>query len=225
MATIGEIYLPADEFALYHTLEALDTVQFEVERMVAHEQDHLMPYVWASGVDRGELEDALEEDSSVAECELLAEPEEDYLYRMDWVESIETLVHILLEEEGTILVAEGDRGGWLLRVLFPDRDSLSRAYDFCRENDLSLDIQRIYDVDDGKQGRFGLTDEQEETIAAAYERGYYDVPRGVSLSDFAEGLDVSHQALSERIRRGHKTLVENSVIVGRGENEEGGSDQ
>ncbi|MFC7007397.1 helix-turn-helix domain-containing protein [Halalkalicoccus salilacus] len=215
MATIGEIYLPADEFALYHTLEALDTVQFEVERMVAHEQDHLMPYVWASGVDRGELEDALEEDSSVAECELLAEPEEDYLYRMDWVESIETLVHILTEEEGTILVAESTERGWFLRILFPDRESLSTTYDFCRENGLSIDVQRIYNIDDGRQGRFGLSADQEDTIAAAYEHGYYSVPRGTSLTELAEELGVSHQALSERLRRGHQRLVENTVVIGR----------
>ncbi|WP_336363676.1 helix-turn-helix domain-containing protein [Halalkalicoccus salilacus] len=215
MATIGEIYLPADEFALYHTLEALDTVQFEVERMVAHEQGHLMPYVWASGVDREELEDALEEDSSVAECELLAEPEEDYLYRMDWVESIETLVHILTEEEGTILVAESTERGWFLRILFPDRESLSTTYDFCRENGLSIDVQRIYNIDDGRQGRFGLSADQEDTIAAAYEHGYYSVPRGTSLTELAEELGVSHQALSERLRRGHQRLVENTVVIGR----------
>ncbi|WP_336364536.1 helix-turn-helix domain-containing protein [Halalkalicoccus salilacus] len=225
MATIAELRLPADEFVLSYTLDTLENVDFEIERLVAHDPEEVMPYVWAAGVDADELESVLAEDPTVDEIERIARPDEAVLYQMHWVESIETLVHILLEEEGTILVAEGDRGGWLLRVLFPDRDSLSRAYDFCKENDLSLDIQRIYNVDDGKQGRFGLTDEQEETIAAAYERGYYDVPRGVSLSDFAEELDVSHQALSERIRRGHKTLVENSVIVGRGGNEEDGSDQ
>lgn len=220
MATIAELRIPADEFVLRHTLDTLTEVDFEIERIVAHDPEEVMPYVWATGVDSKELESVLEEDPSVDEIERIARPDDAVLYQMHWIESIQTLVHILIEEEGTILVAEGSREGWFLRVLFPDRDSLSRAYDFCRENGLSLDVQRIYDVNDGRQGRFGLTDDQEETITAAYERGYYDVPRGISLSDFAEELDVSHQALSERIRRGHKTLVENSIVVGRGEKTE-----
>jgi predicted DNA binding protein len=214
MATIAELRIPADEFVLRHTLDTLDDVDFEIERIVAHDPEEIMPYIWATGADSAELEPVLKDDPSIDEIERIARPDDAVLYQMHWIDSIQTLVHILIEEEGTILVAEGNREGWFLRVLFPDRDSLSRAYDFCRENDLSLDVQRIYNVDDGRQGRFGLTEEQEETITGAYERGYYDVPRSVSLSEFAEELDVSHQALSERIRRGHKTLIENSVIVG-----------
>ncbi|MDL5363305.1 helix-turn-helix domain-containing protein [Halalkalicoccus sp. NIPERK01] len=215
MATIAEMRIPANEFALSHTLDTLPDVNFEIERIVAHDPDHVMPYVWATEADTDELERALVDDPSVAEVELIAEPGEETLYQMEWIDSIEALVHILTEEDGTILAAEGRQDGWFMRILFPDRDALSQTYEFCEENDLSMDVQRIYNIDQGKQGRFGLTDEQEETIAAAYDHGYYDVPRDVSLSDFAEELDISHQALSERLRRGHKTLVENTVIVGR----------
>ena len=35
------------------------------------------------------------------------------------------------------------------------------------------------------------------------------------LDDLADELDVSHQALSERLHRGHKTLIQNALIVGR----------
>lgn len=223
MATIAEIRLPAEEFALSHTLDSLSEVNFEIERIVAHDPDHIMPYIWATGVEGEDLQNALEEDPSVDQVEEIARPGDEALYQMEWIDSIETLIHILVEEEGTILAAEGRQDGWFMRILFPDREALSRTYEFCDNNDLSLDIQRIYNVDQGKQGRFGLTDEQEDTIAAAYEHGYYDVPRDVSLSDFAAELEISHQALSERLRRGHKTLVENTVIVGRGGGE--GDDQ
>lgn len=222
MATIAEIRLPADEFALNYTLETLEEVNFEIERIVAHDPDHIMPYIWTTSADPDELEEALGDDPSVDELKRIADPSggEESLYQMEWIDSIETLIHILVEEDGTILAAEGRQDGWFMRILFPDRDALSRTYEFCEDNDLSIEIRRIYNVDKGKQGRFGLTDEQEETIAAAYEYGYYDVPRDVSLSDFASELDISHQALSERLRRGHKTLVENTVIVGRGGGEE-----
>ncbi|MFC6905908.1 helix-turn-helix domain-containing protein [Halalkalicoccus tibetensis] len=220
MATIAEIRLPAREFALSATLDTLEEVNFEIERIVAHDPENIMPYIWATSADPDELDEALQDDPSIAQVKRIAEPGEETLYQMEWIDSIEALVHILIEEDGTILAAEGRQDGWFMRILFPDRDALSRTYEFCEEHDLTIDIQRIYNIDRGKQGRFGLTDDQEETIAAAYDHGYYDVPRDVSLSDFADELDISHQALSERLRRGHKTLVENTVIVGR----DGGED-
>lgn len=36
--------------------------------------------------------------------------------------------------------------------------------------------------------------------------GYYDVPRTVTLTELADSLDVSHQGLSERLRRAHANL-------------------
>ncbi|MFC7222544.1 helix-turn-helix domain-containing protein [Halalkalicoccus sp. GCM10025322] len=216
MATIAEIRIPTDQFALHHTLTTLEDARFEIERIVAHDQEHVMPYVWATGVDPDELERVVEDDPSVEVAEQLARPGETVLYQMKWIGSTEALIHILVEEEGTVLAAEGTHEGWFLRVLFPAREALSRTYDFCRGNGLSLDVQRIYNVDDGKQGRFGLTERQKSTLTAAYEHGYYGVPREVSLSELAEELDVSHQALSERLRRSHRALVENAVIIGEG---------
>ncbi|MFC7142999.1 helix-turn-helix domain-containing protein [Halosimplex aquaticum] len=60
-------------------------------------------------------------------------------------------------------------------------------------------------------GGFHLTDEQFTTVKAALDRGYYKVPREATLEELANELDVSHQALSERLRRGHRTLIENVI--------------
>lgn len=48
MATVAELELDAKDFALQETLIALDTVEFEVERVVAHDPEHIMPYVQRS---------------------------------------------------------------------------------------------------------------------------------------------------------------------------------
>lgn len=221
MATIVEIQLPADEFALGYTLDTIEDVNFEVERIAAHDPETVMPYLWATNADPDELKQVLTEDGSVDAVEKIAHPADDEaLYRMEWIDSVETLIHILVEEEGTILTAEGRQDGWFMRILFPDREALSRSYEFYKENKLRFDLKRIYNVDGGKEGRVGLTEGQEEAVTAAYDHGYYDVPRGVDLTKLAEVIGVSHQALSERLRRGHKTLVENSLIVGQGESDE-----
>lgn len=213
-ATIVELELPAEEFALSWTLSELEDIEFEVERFVAHNADHVMPYVWVSGDDGDRISDTLDRDESVETLELLSELDGEWLYRMEWIDHIQTLVRILVEEDGSILAAFGDESGWQLRVLFAERDALSRTYDYCREAGLTLDIGSIYQLDDGREGRFGLTDEQQDTLVTAYERGYFEVPRGITLTDLAEELDISHQALSERLRRGEKSVLENTVIIG-----------
>jgi hypothetical protein len=52
-------------------------------------------------------------------------------------------------------------------------------------------------------------------MVTAFNAGYYTVPREITLSDLAGEMDVSHQSLSERLRRGHYTRIEDTLIVGR----------
>lgn len=218
--TIAEIELSAEEFALSETLSQLDDVEFEVERLVAHDQERVMPLVWINGEDDEEISTVLEEDPTVDNLRLLTGLDSEWLYQMDWVDHIETLVQILVEESGTILAAFGDESGWQLRVLFPEREALSRTYDYCRDAELTMTISSVYELDEGREGRFGLTDSQQDTLVAAFERGYFDVPRAITLTDLADELDISHQALSERLRRGQKSVLENTVIIGRQQGED-----
>jgi len=214
--TIAELELPADEFALWETLRSVENVGFEIERVVAHDPEHVMPYVWASGLDEEEIETALEDDTSVEGLAVLADLEDERLYRMDWVDRIETLVQILVEEEGTILAAFGAGDSWALRALFPAREALSRTHEFCEEAGLTMDVKSIYRLDEGRGGRFGLTDNQQSTLLSAFEHGYYEIPRGVTAEELATELGISHQALSEQLRRAHGSLVENAIVIGRG---------
>ena len=213
-AVITEFDLPAGEFALSQTVSTLDTIKFDIERFVAADPDHVMPYIWITGCSRDDVETTLADDPSVESVQLLSELDGEYLYQMDWINQIDTLIQILVEEGGTVLNAQGDESGWHLRALFPERDAVSRTYDYCRENGFSIDFQSIYQLDDGRQGRFGLTDEQQDVIEIAFKHGYFDVPRGITLTDLADEIGISHQALSERLRRGEKSILENTVILG-----------
>ncbi|WP_227379998.1 bacterio-opsin activator domain-containing protein [Haladaptatus halobius] len=220
-ATIVEVELSADEFALSHTLSSVEGVKFEIERVVAHEDDRVMPFVWVSGgdIDRDEFEAILTEDPSLDQLELLADVDDEWLYQMEWVSEIETLVQILVTEEATILAATGNQDSWNLRTLFPDRDALSRTHDYCQEKGLPFEILNIYQLDEGRQGRFGITEDQQEALTRAYDSGYYNIPRKATAEEIADELGVSHQALSERLRRGHGSLVKNALIIGRGADE------
>lgn len=61
-----------------------------------------------------------------------------------------------------------------------------------------------------------LSDEQQTTLRLAYDRGYYSIPREIRAKALAEELGVTHQAVSERLRRGRGNLVEHMLVNGFG---------
>ncbi|MFC7154667.1 bacterio-opsin activator domain-containing protein [Halomarina halobia] len=215
--TVAEVEIPADEFALHETLAAFGDVVFEIERLVAHDMDRVMPFVWASGADGDELTAALDADPSVENLRRLVDGDGEQLYQMEWIDRIQTLVHMLVQEEATVLAAVGRGDVWRFRVLFPRHSALSETYEYCEENGFALEFTKIYRMDDGsgREGGLGLTRMQQETLTAALERGYYGVPREVTTAELADEMGISHQALSERLRRGHEALIENALMTGR----------
>ncbi len=214
MTTIVIGSIPAEEFALNHTLESIPGVNFECERIVESGDDAIMPLLWVRNADEESLERAFEEDPSVGTVTRLAAFEDERFYRMDWIQHVRLLLQMLTHSDATILEAYGREGEWRLRVLFPTRDSFSGTHEFCHEHGLAFDIESIRDMEEQPSGRYGLTDAQYRALVEAVRRGYYDVPRGETLTEIAADLDVSHQALSERLRRGTKSLVEDTLLVG-----------
>lgn len=216
MSTIAELSVPAEEFALRHTLEAADEIEVEIERVVAYDPDHVMPYVWFSGEEStlATIDDLLADDPSVDDAEPLTDLDDECLYRMNWVDDVTVILHLLTEEQATVLDARVENKRWQFRVLFPERDALSRTYEFATEQGLSIEIQKIHRLEEDRHGRYGLTDAQYETLVEAFERGYYEIPRGIDMDHLSDELGISHQALSERLRRAHRALVEEVVDIG-----------
>ncbi len=219
MSTIAELTVPARELALRETLEATDDLDVEIERVVAYDPDHVMPYVWFADDEAAfdGLDDALADDPTVEAAERLTDLDDERLYRMHWVDDVTVILHLLTEERATVMDASVEGRQWRFRVLVPERESLSRTYDFATEQGLTIEVRKIHRLEDDRRGRYGLTDAQYETLVAALERGYYEIPRAVDMDALSDELDISHQALSERLRRAHLTLVEEAIEVGSGD--------
>ncbi|WP_459190725.1 helix-turn-helix domain-containing protein [Halosimplex sp. J119] len=212
MSTIVKAGLPTEQFALSETFDEIPEVEFDAVRLVTHGTDRVVPLLWVSDADSEAVTEALEADDTTDEVSLVSRRNHDSLFRMRWTARIRFVTHVLVEEEGAIVSARGTNDGWTFRVFFPEHDAVSRTYDACAEHDIDLDVTRIYNLDDAPSlGGFHLTDEQFTTVKAALDRGYYKVPREATLEELADELDVSHQALSERLRRGHRTLIENVI--------------
>ncbi|WP_336345989.1 helix-turn-helix domain-containing protein [Halalkalicoccus ordinarius] len=213
MATIIEFSLPTEEFALEETLDTLPEAHIEIERVVADNPDQITPYVWVRTDDFDAFEAALEDDPTVEEVVTFSDTGEERSYQMTWTGSIDFIVQVLTEYSGTITHADGSADGWDLRVVFPDRESLSRANEAAQQAGFQFDIKTIYGTEDPRGVQHGLTETQRNTLVAAFEAGYFTVPREVSLSNLAEQRNTSHQALSEQLRRATGNLVESTLIT------------
>jgi len=214
MATIVIGSVPTTELALAHTFETLPEVTFESERIILSGDDAVMPLLWARNADREPLETAIHDDPTVNNVTLLADFGDELLYRMDWIDQVQLLLHMLTNSEATILDAHGRRQGWRLRVMFPDRSHLSETHEFCKSHGMEFTIESIREMDGQPSGRFGLTEDQYRALITAVEEGYYDVPQKRTLEELADEFEISHQALSERLRRGTESLVEDTLLVG-----------
>ena len=206
--------IPAEEFALCETLQALPDVRFEAERVVQSGEDIIMPLIWVRDIDPGEFEAALEDDSSVREFSLLSSFDDEALYRMEWISQVELVLQMLANSEATIMDAYGQNRYWDLRVLYPDQESLTKTTDYLTDQELTFDITAIREMEGEPVGRFGLTKPQFEALTTAHEMGYFKIPREADAKELSNQLDISHQALSERLRRAEDALIEDALIPG-----------
>ncbi|WP_255170246.1 helix-turn-helix domain-containing protein [Natrononativus amylolyticus] len=101
--------------------------------------------------------------------------------------------------------------GWHLRQRFANRDELAAYREGCRRMGSRFYLDRLYETADADRTVPGISDKQREALLAAYEAGYFAVPRRSSLEDVAADLDISRSALAERLHRGEAHLLEHYV--------------
>lgn len=212
MSTVVDVNIPVDQFALTDTFDTVSDATLEPVRVASHGSEGAMRLLWASSSELGQLDDALRADGTTEEVTRLSIDDEHALYRIEWRTSTKAAIDVFMRANGTILDAHGDARQWEIRVLFPHQASVSAAYDDWRKHGIDPTIRQINSISDVVDyGGMSLSSCQHEVLTEAFETGYYNVPRDVTLEDLATNLDVSHQALSERFRRGHRTLVETTL--------------
>jgi predicted DNA binding protein len=201
---------------LSHALKRTEGMVAVVDRLNGSDAIPLRNMFWASGGDFEEFEAALSDDPTITGFSQLVEEDEARLYRVQYAEDVPEVdaYRAAVELDGSILHAENDGSGWLVRMRFPTRDAVSTFRDRCWAADFHLQIRAVYDRQGrAPQTRYGLTAPQYETLITALENGYFSIPRGATLEDVADELGVSSQAASERLRRGMKSLVANTLAT------------
>lgn len=114
----------------------------------------------------------------------------------------------LLGESGGEFI-DGTRADdeWTIRLRFSDDAALQAFADAVdARDDTSMAVKSIQQDTCDDSSEFGLTASQQEALDIALERGYFDIPRRVTLAELAEEMGVSDQAVSERLRRAQKRV-------------------
>lgn len=214
MTVLVELVVPATEFVLAETLTAVPSIRIEIKRVVAGTES-VTPYFWAFGEEIAAFERALRDDPSVHELVTLEEQQEqERFYRVTWNKSVPNLLTAASNAKATILEAVNSEGGeWELKMLFPDRDALTEFHDYCVDHDFYFQIERVYQPENPQErAEYGVTDKQEEALVTAYREGYFDVPRDSTLDELADQVGISRNAMSNRLRRGQRNLLSQTLI-------------
>ncbi|WP_158055860.1 helix-turn-helix domain-containing protein [Halorussus halophilus] len=214
MSVIAELSVPVGDFPLGRALSATPDMQVELERVVPT-GDNALPFFWVWGDDVETFVSALNDQRGIEEVTVLDQFEDGALVRAVWTEQPSLVVGVL-ESKATLLEVRSQESIWLLRIRSPDRAGVATLQQYCVDNDIDLRLNWIHTLEAVEAGaRYGLTDSQRETIVAAYESGYFDEPRDVTLEDLSEEFDISSRAVSKRLRRGLRNLVESTLFVER----------
>lgn len=197
---------------LQRTAETLGNSAIRIQRLHC-EGDGCRAVAWIGPVDRPAVEAGLAQDESITDYAHVAAEGDGHWYTVHTANAtIDRVSQSLLNADGFLLGAAQTGDDWIFRARFPEKSSVLAFRDALVTSDINIDIQTITD-DTEASPQFGVTDPQKEVLLLALNRGYFTVPRESSLSDLAAELGISSQAASERLRRGTRTLVQNTLAA------------
>ncbi|RQG99355.1 helix-turn-helix domain-containing protein [Natrarchaeobius oligotrophus] len=213
MGFIAEIRLVHDELPLASTIAAHRSVTIRYEYALS--TDRPTAFVSLFGDEHASIEASMDEDPTVSNHMRVATFANRTIHRVV-LDTDRRIVPDRCGECGSFVftITSGERG-WVVRIHFPDRESLTELRRYCRDRGISFRVTQLYDSTSSDDGTYVLTERQHEILSMAYYGGYYDVPRAMTQDDLAERLGVSDSAVSQRLRRAVAELIEASLETDR----------
>ena len=201
MSVIAEFSIEADQFLLGRIIAEFPDVAVELERVVPT-GNRIMPYIWGYGEDLGEFITAMQGHPNVKSITAVDQVDNQALFKIEWEDPTEQLIAGIAETTATILKAHSDNT-WAFEIRFEDHQGLAEFNKYCTVHGIEYSLERVSALTDSQyfQQSYALTKPQYEALSLAVEHGYFEIPREVTYNELAEQLDISEQALSERVRR------------------------
>ncbi|WP_049920957.1 helix-turn-helix domain-containing protein [Halopiger djelfimassiliensis] len=213
MSVLATVAVPATEFPLGSLFDLEGDLTVSVETMVPT-SEAVIPYLWVPTDVAASVVDRLADTPSIAAASVIDEVDDNTLVRVEWAGRINGVLASIRESDAILRGAVGTDDRWTFRLRFPSYEALSSFYTACTSRGVSLELVQLHEAVDGDANRrFGLTPAQRDLVVAAYEAGYFDVPRKTTLVELGDRLGVSDSAVSQRLRRGLATLIDTTLIA------------
>lgn len=111
----------------------------------------------------------------------------------------------ILTDADVFLISAQSRGAgkvdWTL--ILSDKKVLKDIFDHLKSKNVDAELVKLTKIDDKET----LTDRQDKITQVAFERGYFDYPKRISLRELARMFAVSPSTLSEILRKGQRKIV------------------
>jgi predicted DNA binding protein len=88
-------------------------------------------------------------------------------------------------------------------VIAPASENISDLVERLRKAGCEVEVTAMRDRNEDRL----LTYHQEKILRIAYDLGYYDIPKGINLDDFAAKVAISKSTLDVILRRAEKKLI------------------
>jgi len=114
------------------------------------------------------------------------------------------ICRILTDSDVFLISAESKGSGrveWTLVV--SDKSVLKNLFDHLKAKGVEGELVKLTKIDDKES----LTERQDKITHVAFERGYFDYPKRISLRELARMFEVSPSTLSEILRKGQRKIV------------------
>lgn len=207
MSVIVNFSIPAKDFILGKALQETEGISIEVEKMIPT-GGSAIPYFWVIGENRERFDAVLESEPELSTFDVIDTLDDRQLYRAEWNPSVDTFVQMIIEHDVVLQEAGGDAESWEFQLRFPDSQQLSEFRTACQKKGITLTVMSLYNpIEPTAIDTRDLTEAQLSLIERAFDEGYFDVPRKITLAELADDLDISGQAVNERLRRGLSTLI------------------
>lgn len=214
MAVLAEFTIESP--LLRGTLSSLPEASVDIAEYGLADEKPAKLFVWVTAPDFESFEAALEDDPSVDEYERLEASTSRSFYRLRLSESgYRVLTYGFAIRNDTVpCSARGTNEGWEMKARFPSREAIAEYWEYCRSLGVSFKLQQVStgsEDDDYDPRAPDLSRQQYEAIVTALKKGYFDVPRETTLKSIADSIGISDTDLSYRLRRGLKTVLEDSI--------------
>lgn len=212
MATIAEFTVESEAFPLGYLFEHIPDITIELDRIVPT-NEALIPYVWVRGGDPDTIISAVESHPDLRSMRLVDQADGIGLFRVEWEPEVKGIITCITETEVALVSGTGNQGKWVFEVRADKSDEISEFQQCCRGYDIGITLSRLHSLSEvDTRGRYNVTPEQQEALLLAFNEGYFDEPREVSLETMANRLGISRPSLSARLKRGYRNLIGSTLI-------------